>query len=104
MRSKELFFTAWLIYSFSSEITVPKWRTGLKMLQTMSVINFVTYGIYYESNGILVKFENNFTYILSKIKSFQYLILEKGQVKLFSNFTSHHLLYTHTNYITSYNS
>ena len=41
MCSKELFFTAWLIYSFSSEITVPKWRTGLKMLQTMSVINFV---------------------------------------------------------------
>lgn len=49
VRSKELFFTAWLIYNFSSEMTMPKWRTGLKMLQTMSVIYFVTYGIYYES-------------------------------------------------------
>ena len=50
-----------------------------------------------------MKLENNLTCVLSKIKSFSsskgsgnYLILDKTRVKLFSNFTRHHLI-TNTN-------
>ena len=58
---------------------------------------------------ILVKSDNKFTCILSKIKLFpprkvseNYLILDKTCVKIFPNFTRHHLI-THTNLLSVLN-
>ena len=65
----------------------------------MSIQQFVTHDINSWSNGILMKLENNFTCVLSKIQKFplpkgleNYLILAKTCVELFPNFTRHHLI------------
>ena len=52
-------------------LTVTRWRPGLNCYRLW--VQFASHDINSKSNNIPVKFENNFTCILSKIKIFPYL-------------------------------